>query len=260
MTKPDPRKLKRKRLAAQQTSLKILTAAETLFAQRGIEAVSLREIAAAAGQLNSNAAQYHFGTKENLVQAIFRFRVAAMSGERERMLATAEARGRLQDARTLLEIFYLPYLDLINAEGKHSYAAFVSQYLVRYRPLGMLHFADRESSETRSIRRLIELLRRRISHVPPDVADNRIDFASVAFTNMLIAYDNEKRRSTSNVPFVELIDDTLQMMEAAFCAPYRPHVRDLQAFKNDLDARKRGMPMDAADGQPAAVFSSRSLV
>ncbi len=52
----------------------MILAAERLIAERGIDAVSLREIGATAGQRNNSAAQYHFGTKEGLVAAIYEYR------------------------------------------------------------------------------------------------------------------------------------------------------------------------------------------
>ena len=48
----------------------MIRAAERLFSERGIEAVSLREVGAVAGQRNNSAAQYHFGTREGLVDAV----------------------------------------------------------------------------------------------------------------------------------------------------------------------------------------------
>jgi AcrR family transcriptional regulator len=56
---------------APSTKEQIVLAAEGLFAERGIEGVSLRQIGAAAGNGNNSAVQYHFGTKERLVQAVF---------------------------------------------------------------------------------------------------------------------------------------------------------------------------------------------
>lgn len=46
--------------------------ARTLFAQRGIDGVSMREIGRAAGHRNSNAVQYHFGGREALVAEVLR--------------------------------------------------------------------------------------------------------------------------------------------------------------------------------------------
>jgi AcrR family transcriptional regulator len=49
----------------------MILAAEQPFAENGVDGVSLREIAVAAGQRNNSAAQYHFGTKQGLVEAVF---------------------------------------------------------------------------------------------------------------------------------------------------------------------------------------------
>jgi Bacterial regulatory proteins, tetR family len=48
----------------------ILSAAERLFAERGMYAVSNRQISEAAGQGNNAAACYHFGTRTDLLRAI----------------------------------------------------------------------------------------------------------------------------------------------------------------------------------------------
>jgi AcrR family transcriptional regulator len=54
---------------ATETREKLLRAAEHLFARHGLD-VPIREIHAMAGQKNASAIQYHFGSKEELVQAI----------------------------------------------------------------------------------------------------------------------------------------------------------------------------------------------
>jgi AcrR family transcriptional regulator len=52
------------------TRLELMRAAEQLFAQQGVDRVSLREIAIAAGQRNVSAATYHFGSKRELIEQI----------------------------------------------------------------------------------------------------------------------------------------------------------------------------------------------
>jgi AcrR family transcriptional regulator len=57
-------------VARFDTRLALMRAAEQLFAQQGVDRVSLREIAIAAGQRNVSAATYHFGSKRELLEAI----------------------------------------------------------------------------------------------------------------------------------------------------------------------------------------------
>ena len=57
---------------AHATRELILTAAEQLFAEHGVVAVSNRQVSEAAGQGNNTAVGYHFGTKADLVRAIAR--------------------------------------------------------------------------------------------------------------------------------------------------------------------------------------------
>lgn len=55
---------------ASVTRERILDTAERLFAEHGVYAVSNRQISEAAGQGNTAAVGYHFGTKADLVRAI----------------------------------------------------------------------------------------------------------------------------------------------------------------------------------------------
>lgn len=48
----------------------LIDSARHLFAEQGIEAVSLREVARAAGHRNTNAVQYHFGDRQALLTAV----------------------------------------------------------------------------------------------------------------------------------------------------------------------------------------------
>ncbi|WP_371481843.1 TetR/AcrR family transcriptional regulator [Kitasatospora sp. NBC_00315] len=63
--------------AGHQTREKLLRAAEQLFATRGVEAALTRDITRLAGQGNPSAVQYHFGSREGLLDAI-------MAGSRDR--------------------------------------------------------------------------------------------------------------------------------------------------------------------------------
>jgi AcrR family transcriptional regulator len=65
----------------------LLTAAERLFAERGVHAVGNRRISEAAGQGNNAAVTYHFGAKADLVRAIARKHAERIERTRVRMVA-----------------------------------------------------------------------------------------------------------------------------------------------------------------------------
>ncbi|WP_100657185.1 TetR/AcrR family transcriptional regulator [Alteromonas flava] len=57
---------------SQKTKAKILATAEVLFAKQGFTHTSMRMITEQAG-VNLAAVNYHFGSKKNLIQAVFKF-------------------------------------------------------------------------------------------------------------------------------------------------------------------------------------------
>jgi AcrR family transcriptional regulator len=108
--------------ARSASALRIVLAAERLFALHGIEGVSLRQISAEAGSANNSAVHYHFGSKHGLIGAIFRHRLPQLTSER-RLLA---ARCDPEDVRSRFEAQYLPVLNLAEAPDNH-YVSFVEQ-------------------------------------------------------------------------------------------------------------------------------------
>lgn len=92
------------------TKERILAAAETLFAQRGFDGASLRQLTGIAG-VNLAAVNYHFGSKEKLVEQVFRRRLDALNARRlAALVKVAEQPGtRLED---VLDAFIRPALEL----------------------------------------------------------------------------------------------------------------------------------------------------
>ena len=74
----------------QETRDRILDAAEAAFMRYGFEGASMRTITAAAG-VNLAAANYHFGSKEGLLCAVFRRRLDGLNRERLAVLDVLEA-------------------------------------------------------------------------------------------------------------------------------------------------------------------------
>ncbi len=95
------------------TQQRILDAAERLFAEHGFGATSLRHITTRA-QVNLAAVNYHFGSKDALVEAVFARRLIPMNRERLRRLdeVTAAHAPHEPPLNQLIEAFVAPALDL----------------------------------------------------------------------------------------------------------------------------------------------------
>ncbi len=91
----------------EDTRTRLLEAAERLFAERGVEAVSLREITRESGARNAIALQYHFEDRAGVLQAIFDKHVPEVEARRHAMLDEYEARGE-QDVRALASALVRP--------------------------------------------------------------------------------------------------------------------------------------------------------
>ena len=70
----------------QSTKERILSAAEVLFARHGFDGASLRQLTAAAG-VNLAAVNYHFGSKDRLVEEVFRRRLDELNSRRLKALS-----------------------------------------------------------------------------------------------------------------------------------------------------------------------------
>ncbi|MGW0662609.1 TetR/AcrR family transcriptional regulator [Streptodolium elevatio] len=60
----------RTRTAAETTRRRLVRAAEQLFAEHGVDGARTRDITERAGQANSSALHYHFGSRDGLLRAI----------------------------------------------------------------------------------------------------------------------------------------------------------------------------------------------
>ena len=102
------------------TRERILRTAERLFAERGFNGVSVRELAAAA-QVNIASIGYHFKSKEGLLSEVYRRHCEPMIEERLRGLeASSRLRGKAKVA-AIIEAFIRPALQQVEAEDGETF-------------------------------------------------------------------------------------------------------------------------------------------
>lgn len=144
------RAAKAPRHSAADTRLAILRAAEKLFAERGVDAVSLREVSAAAGQANNSAVAYHFGDREGLIDAILERHSTPIQMRYDAQLELMERQGGIS-LRTLVEILVLPIVaKLDDPDGGWEYLSLAAQLSVSPH----LPLANRPVAQTPAVLRL----------------------------------------------------------------------------------------------------------
>src|SRR5436189_679999 len=101
------------------TKARILDTAEALFMEHGFEATSLRQLTTAAS-VNLAAVNYHFGSKEELFQAVLTRRLDPMNQERIELLEKVErdAGGRPLSCEKILFAMLIPALKLARDEKR----------------------------------------------------------------------------------------------------------------------------------------------
>ncbi len=114
---------------------RIFLAAERLFAERGFDGVSVRDIVQAAN-VNLAAVSYYFGAKSELLLAIFRTRAKELNRERRALLRDAEARhdGHPPLSEILRAWLGPPILWRDPASGKDTASRFISRAIAEVTP------------------------------------------------------------------------------------------------------------------------------
>ena len=110
--------------AGRDTRERLLATAEELFATRGIDAVSVRDITEAA-EANTASINYHFGSKRGLIDAIVERRADALGRRRAELLDELEDSDPI-DLRAVTRAMVLPTAELVHDDPSgRFYASFL---------------------------------------------------------------------------------------------------------------------------------------
>ncbi|HTG45447.1 MAG TPA: TetR/AcrR family transcriptional regulator [Verrucomicrobiae bacterium] len=115
----------------------ILNVAEELFANDGLDRVSVRDITDAA-KVHLGAVNYHFGSKDGLIAAVFERRVSPLNQERIAALDAAEraSAGGIPSIEAILEAFIRPALSCCHGSSTSGtpFAKLFGRSLAESRP------------------------------------------------------------------------------------------------------------------------------
>jgi len=97
------------------TATQLLDCAERLFAERGLDRVSLREIVRASGQGNLSAAHYHFGSREALIGRLLARRMRAINVIRHQRLDALVASGADRNVHQVAYASVMVFCEIVRA-------------------------------------------------------------------------------------------------------------------------------------------------
>ena len=201
-------------LVPPSTKEQIVVTAERLFAERGIDGVSLRQISAASGSGNHSVVQYHFGSKDRLIQAIFEYRLPRLDARR-RLLVTQH---RPNDLRSWVSCYVLPILEQGEQPDSH-YLGFVAMLQQSSERDHLAHLPAASLETTATFREHVD---RQLSHIPEPLRTHRVDQA-ITFAVHASA-DRERAQAAGHpvLPFglhvADLLDGLLGFLEASVSA------------------------------------------
>ena len=195
------------------TKTRILDAGERLFVEHGFEATSLRSLTTAAS-VNLAAVNYHFGSKEELFQAVLTRRLDPMNQERIDLLDKLErdAAGRALSCEKILFAMMIPALRLARDEkrGGKNFLRVLGRAYADPAPF-IRHFLSGQYAEM--IGRYKEAFLRALPHLSRQELTWRLHFVMGALSYTLAATD--ALRLFSQVASVEKDNDELLIQRLA---------------------------------------------
>ncbi len=233
------------------TQVKILDAAEALFMEHGFEATSMRQITSEA-EVNLAAVNYHFGSKEDLFEAVLTRRLDPMNQERLALLTLLERESTAQapTPEKILAAMFIPALRLARdrERGGKNFLRLLGRAYADPAPF-IRRFLSEQYAEM--IARFKAAFARALPHLPKKELSWRLHFVMGALSYTLAGTDALRLIAELN-PRETHNDELLLRRLAPFL------IAGLKAPLPDLDelADERAVPPQARVKERAARSST----
>jgi AcrR family transcriptional regulator len=236
-----------RRADGRATAEQIVSVAERLFAERGVDAVSLREIGKAAASRNTAAAHYHFGGKPGLVRAIIARRTPLLNERRMELLARARTaaaeRGEAVPPEELVRVLVVPLVEELDRGG--HYVAFLARLATERQGVPWVEGIDEESA--RSFREVT----RALAGALPGLDRRRFAHRSDLLVQLVVgalAGRQHAEASGARLPARQVfVDDLLEAATGLLLAPVGPGRADPR--RADPPAAPETAPSNVRDHQ-----------
>jgi AcrR family transcriptional regulator len=220
--------VKTPRIDGLETRARIKEAAQRLFAERGIDGVSIDQILAAAGQRNKASLHYHFGSKLNLVRELVVDGAKIIDAKRQAMVDQIEKGGE-PTVREFVKALVLPVLELYSVTGQSTYLRMIANLQLNHRA-----FLRKALGNTWNMgyRRCIEHMARIVAHIPEPILRQRLSLANIAGNEILAAWEQSHDQETRTDGFWTpefTLDNVLDAIQGVIEA--RPASTTIECFQ-----------------------------
>ena len=196
--------------SGRATRERLVFTAERLFAERGIAAVSLREVGQAAGQRNNGATQYHFGDREGLVLAIFRYRASEHRERRLDVLSQIKRPATRADTRTIIAALVEPML--VDLDADNHYVGFLAHAIAERGA-----FVGDTGDDFGGYAALGKVLRECVPELSDDLFASRFAIITAWMAQALASRQHDDM-PTAKVPLDVFVGDLVNMLTDAMLA------------------------------------------
>lgn len=209
----------------------MIDVAEAIVAERGLPAMTLREVQSSAGQANKSAATYHFGSRAGLIEAIIVARMGPINERRAELVNELNRTSPAPTVQELVEILIRP-LALETIFADHScYARFLAQ--ASFDPATNKIISTHLRADT-TVDVWSDLAK--ASGLPPHLADWRITSALISVVLTLSIWEG---RCRSKRQAESITVDLISTCTATLMAPIERGLRDKDFIlaEMEIDAR-----------------------
>jgi AcrR family transcriptional regulator len=195
---------------SELTRVRLIETAEALFAERGIEAVSLRDVCAVAGQRNHSAAQYHFGDRAGLVAAVYEHRMRVVNERRLARLATTAA----DDVVAIVDAIVCPLTSVV--DETHGW---YGRFLERTRWDTFARSVVSDLPVLAGFTQATVMLAATLDHLPPPRRAHRLDQAGTMLVATVAGWEWNRHRGAPALDVATLDIDLVNTFIAVLDAP-----------------------------------------
>lgn len=165
-----------------ETKQKLIAAAERLFTAKGVENVKLVDVNREAEQKNRNAAQYHFGDRIGLLNAVLDRHTNQIAVQRREMLDHLDVDGA--SLRDLVDILVLPFAEHVASDPNGPTFLRLNRYMLsEHFDLGW-----RRSSSMPEVRELQHFIRHKMPPRPPGTMQAKMTLVQCMLFNGLASF------------------------------------------------------------------------